>query len=324
MSKFIGRKVEAAIGLETSRGVGKTPAFSFGKIDFSVYDKTVDARQIDSIGHISDSVDKYVLEKYAQGEMSGSLGANSAAYLLGLALGSSPTNGATSDSVTAHTISLANTNSHLSGALLVVDSDRTLMHKLLMLNSLEFEITLEDLVKWNAEFISKVGVTSTRTMPTYVEDYKFSKRKSFIKVANDISGLAAASVLSIKSFKLTINKNLMRDSSLGTVEPEDILNQEVSIEGEIRLNYTDQTWKNYMLTPDRKALRINLVAEKLAGATTYPSLTIDLPKVDFFSWEPDASLSDIITQQINFKANYDLTTGTFVNACTVNNTIVTI
>ena len=44
MSKFIGRRVEAAIGIETSRGVGIAPQYSLGKIDFSVFDKTVDVR----------------------------------------------------------------------------------------------------------------------------------------------------------------------------------------------------------------------------------------------------------------------------------------
>lgn len=323
MSKFIGRKVEAAIALETSRGAGKAPAYSLGKIDFSVYDKTVDARQVESLGHISDSSDKYVLEKYAQGQMSGHLGANTAAYLLALAFGGAVSTGSPTDSVYPHTIPLDNDNVHQSGALLVKDADRTLMHKLLMLESFGMEVTLEDIVSWEAEFISKVGVTSTQSMPTYVEDYKFTKRKAKIYVADDIAGLAAASALSLKQFSITVNKNLMRDSSLGTVEPEDILNREISIEGQLRLNYTDQTFKNYMLDASRKAMRISLESEKLIGVTGYGSIEIDLPKVDFFSWEPDASLPDIISQQINFKANFDLTDG-LVESVTVNNALSTI
>jgi len=323
MSKFIGRKVEAAIGLESSRGAGVAPALSLGKIDFSVYDKTVDARQTESLGHIADSSDKYVVEKYAQGAMGGDLGANSAAYLLAMAFGGSVATGGVADSVYPHTIPLDNDNVHQSGALLVKDPDRSLMHKLLMLESFGLEITLEDLVKWDAEFISKVGVTSTQSIPTYVEDYKFTKRKAKIYIADNIAGLAAASALSMKSFSIKVNKNLERDSSLGTVEPEDVLNREISIEGQLRLNYTDQTFKDYMLNASRKALRISLTSEKLIGATTYGSIEIDLPKIDFFSWEPDAGLPDIVAQQINFKANYDLTDG-LVESVTVSNALATI
>lgn len=322
MAKFIGRKVELAVGLESSRGVGVAPAYGMGKVDFSLYDKTVDARDDESLGHIADSKDKFVQEKYSQGEVGGILGANSALYLLSLALGSAPSTGATSDGATSHTIAVANTNIHKSAAFLVKDENQTVMHKLVMLEQLELTMELEDLVRYSAEFVSKVAKSSTQTIPTYVEDYKFGKRKAKIKVASDVSGLAAASVLSLKSFTLTINKNLMRDSALGTVEPEDILNQQMSIEGELSINFTDQTFRNYMLNGDKKALRISLESEKLIGSSTYGTIEIDLPKVDFFGWEPDVPNDEIVTNTINFKANYDLTNG-LVESCTVVNALAT-
>lgn len=94
----------------------------------------------------------------------------------------------------------------------------------------------------------------------------------------------------------------------------------MSIEGELVLNWDDQTYKNYMLNGDRKALRIALESEKLIGASTYGYIEIDLPKVDFFAWEPDASIDDIVNQTINFKANYDLTSG-LVESVTVKNAL---
>lgn len=320
MAKFIGRKVEVAVGLETSRGVGVAPAYALGKVDFSLYDKTDDARDESSLGHIADSADKYVQEKYAQGALGGILGANSALYLLALAFGGTPSVGSVSDSVYPWTLSVANTNQHSSASFLVKDGNHTLIHKLVMLEQFEMTMELEELVSYSAEFISKVGKTSTQTIPTYVEDYKFGKRKAKIKIASDISGLGAASALSLKSFKITVNKNLMRDSALGTVEPEDILNQQMSIEGELRLNLTDQTYRNYMLNGDRKAMRISLESEKLIGVSGYGAIEIDLPKVDFFAWEPDAPNDEIVANQINFKANYDLTNG-IVESVTVNNAL---
>jgi len=323
MSEFIGRKIEAAIALETSRGAGKAPVYALGKIDFSVFDKIVEARDPESLGHIADSVDKYVQEKYAQGSMGGNLGANTAAYLLALALGGTPSTGSPTDSVYPHTIALDNDNQHVSGALLVKDVNQTLMHRLVMLQQLEINVELEDLVKWSAEFISKVAVASGASMPSYAEDYKFGKRKAKIYLADNIAGLATATRLPIKGFTLTINKNLVRDSEGGTVEPTDIQNQQMSIEGSIRLNYIDQTYKNYMLDGTRKAMRISLTSEKLIGSSTYGSIEIDIPKVDFFGWEPAAGNDEIVANEINFKANYDLTNG-LVESCTVNNALTTI
>jgi len=320
MSKFIGRKVEAAINFETSRGVGRAPVYSLGKIDFSLFDKTVDARVIESLGHIADSHEKFVVEKYAQGELGGDLGANSALYLLALAFGGTPSVGSATDSVYPWTLSVANTNQHLSGALTVKDGNQTLMYKLLMLEKFEMSVELEDLVKYAAEFVAKRGVTSTQSIPTYQDDKKFTKRKAKIYLADAVGSLGAATALNLKSFKFTVNKNLMRDSVIGTVEPKDILNQALSIEGEMELKLEDQTYRNYMLNGTKKALRISLSSENLIGASTYGSVTIDLPRVDFFSWEPDASNDDIVNQKINFKANYDITNG-IVYATTVSNAL---
>lgn len=318
MSKYIGRKVEAAIGLETSRGVGIAPQYSLGKTEFSVFDKTVDVRDDSSIGRIEDSNDKFIVEKYAQGKIGGILGANSALYLLALAFGTSPTVGATSDSRTSWTIPVTNTNQHQSGALLVKDANQTLMHKLLMLEQLEISIDMEEAVKWDAEFISKVGRVSTTSIPTYLEDYKFTKRKSKVYLASAVSGLDAASRIPVKSIKLAIKKNLVRDSALGTVEPEDIQNQSFSVEGELKLNYNDQTYKNLMLNGTYRALRLRLESEKLIGATAYGDVNLDFAKLDFFGWEPDSGNDDIVSNVINFKGNYDLSNG-LLNACTVRN-----
>lgn len=320
MANFIGRKVELAVGLESSRGVGVAPAYALGKVDFSLYDKTVDARDDEGVGHIADSKDKFVQEKYAQGAVGGILGANSAMYLLSLALGGAPSVGSPTDSVYPWTIAVDNDNVHQSAAFLVKDGNETRMHKLVMLEQLELTMELEDLIRYNAEFVSKVARASSQSIPAYVEDYKFGKRKAKIKVASNIAGLGAASVLSLKSFTLTINKNLVRDGALGTVEPEDIFNQSMSIEGELNINFTDQTFRNYMLNGDKKAMRISLESEKPIGSTNYGAIEIDLPKVDFFGWEPDTPNDEIVTNTVNFKANYDLTNG-LVESCTVNNAL---
>lgn len=320
MSKYIGRRVEAAIGLESSRGVGVTPNYALGHVDFSLFDKTVDARQDDSIGHIADSLDKFVVEKYAQGSISGILGANSSVYLMALVFGGLPTVGSVSDSRYPWTGSLSNTNQHKSASILIKDANQSLLHKLVMINQFEMNIELEDLVRFNAEFISKKGVTTGQSMPTYVNDYKFTKRKAKVYVASNTAGLDAATRLPLKSFRLTVNKNLTRDSEIGTVEPTDIQNQSLSIEGELQLVYNDQTYKNYMLNGDKKSLRIKLESENLIGASSYGDLTIDLPKVDFFGWEPENPNDEIVMNTVNFKANYDLTSG-LVSSIIVRNAL---
>jgi hypothetical protein len=323
MTKQIGRRVQAALAFESSRGAGKTPTLGLGKVEYSFYDKTMDARDDESIGHIADSKDKYVVEKYAQGSISGYLDSNNALFLLGAALGTTPTVGSPSDSVYPWTLALQNDNAHASLALLVKDANATFMHKLVMIEQLQLEIDTEGLVRFNAEFIAKKAVVSTASIPTYVEGYKFTKRKSKIYVATDISGLAAATRLGLRTFTLTINKNLRRDSQIGTVEPVDINNQEISIEGELSLNLNDQTYHDYMTNGDRKAMRLAMTSERVIGTSAFGTVEIDLPKVDFFNWEPESGNAEILPQTINFKANYDLTNG-LIESATVGNAVTSI
>lgn len=322
MSKQIGRKVEAAIGIESSRGVGVLPVYSLGKTAYSLFDKTDTARDNSSIGRIEDSNDNFVLERYAQGSIEGILGANSALYLLTLALGGTPSVSSVSDSRYPWTLSLNNTNQHKSASLHVKDVNQQLIHKLMMLNELEISVKMDEAVTYKAEFVSKVARTATATFPSYAEDYKFTKRKAKIYLASSVAGLGAATRISVKEFSIKFIKNLVRDSVLGTAEPEDIQNQELAIEGELKLNWNDQTYKNLMLNGTYRAMRISFESEKLIGATSYGDLTLDLSKLDFFEWEPDAPNEEIITNTIQFKANYDLSNG-MLNAGTVRNALAT-
>lgn len=318
MTKMIGRKVEAAIALEATRGLGIAPTFSLGKVEFSVYDKTDNVRDDGSIGRIEDSNEKYVIEKYAQGNISGYLGANSALYLLSLALGGTPSVSTVADSRYPWTLSVLNTNQHLSASLHVKDINQQVMHKLTMINELEISCKQDEAVMFNADFISKVGRTATSTFPSYIEDYKFTKRKTKLYIATTVGGLAAATRLQVKEFSIKFTKNLVRDSVLGTAEPVDIQNQQVQIEGELKLNWNDQTYKNLMLNGNHYAMRLVCESEKLIGVSAYGDFTIDLAKVDFFDWEPDPANDEIVPNTIQFKANYDLTNG-MVYAATVRN-----
>ena len=144
---------------------------------------------------------------------------------------------------------------------------------------------------------------------SYTAENKFHRKHMSARVAALTSGLAGATDLSVKSITLNFNKNVVRDNTLRTAAPEDILNQSMTIDGEIVLNYEDQTFKNYMLDGTKRALRVRVTnTDNTIGAgSTNPYLEFQFDAVDFFDWEPDRSLDDITTQTINFRANYDLT-----------------
>ena len=305
MSKPIGRLVNVGIGRETVRGDGVAAAYHLGKTSLSFDDKIISARSLGSIGRIEDSEEHLVTTQYGQGELEGEVRLDSFGLILYAMLGDLSTS-VIADSAYTHSFTVANNNQHQSLGFVVADTNNTEQYKLVMLDSLNLQMELDEIVKFTAGFMSKKGLPTELTVPAITAETKFTKKHLGFKVASALGGLTAASTVSVKSLSLNISKNVELDDVLGTAEPEDILNRQISVEGEIKLNYEDETWKNYMRENTNRAMEIKLTNQDvLIGASTRPSLTIRLPKVDFFDWEPDYALDEIITQTISFKGNYD-------------------
>lgn len=319
MAKFPGRLVDLGIGRETSRGTGVAPTFWVPKIAFSFEDKIVKARSLVGLGKLADSEESFVTTKYGQGDIEGEIRDKSFGLFFYSLLGSLSTSGPT-DSAYTHSFSVNNIAAGVSLSLVVKDPNSTEMHKLCMINSLEIRAALDEVVKFVASFLGKQSVGSSGTA-SYIAENKFTKKHISFKVAAALAGLDAASTVSLKNLRLTITKNVVLDDVLGTAEPEDILARSLSIEGELTLNYEDETWKNYMKTPTDRAMEIKLTnTDATIGESTNPSLTLRFPKVDFFGWEPAYALDEIVTQTLSFKANYDVSGGNeIISTCQLVN-----
>lgn len=321
MSKYIGRLVKLGIAKESSRGaLPSSYTYHLPQTSFAFDDKVVKARSLGGLGYLEDSEEAFVVNQYGQGEIEAEIRSKSFGLILLAMLGSVSTSGPT-DSAYTHSFSLNNSNQHQSLGFLVYDPNQQESYQLVMLEQLAMMFELDQIAKFNASFMSKRGKDSTASFPSLGSESKFTKKHFSFKVANNLAGLDAASAISVKSLTLNIAKNVMLDDVLGTAEPEDILNRQISVEGELTLNTEDQTWKNYMRNGDSKAVEIKLTnTDATIGSATRPSLTIRLPKVDFFDWEPDYSLDDIVKQKITFKGSRDVANGnSIISTCDLVN-----
>jgi len=318
MSKITGRLISLGISKEAVRGTGVAPTMWLPHTDFSVVEKVDVQRDGSGFGNLADSQDILVTEKYSEGDISGVIRDQSFGYFL-LAMLGSVVSSVSGDGY-SHAFTLAQNNTHPSLSLVKKDLISTSMYKMAMLNKLDIKVALDSLANFTAGIIAKGGDSYTSGAVSYTNENKFSKKHCKVKVADDISGLTAATALEIKTLELSIEKNVVRDSAFGTVQPVDILNKTIAISGSISLNYEDNTFRNYMLGGSKKALQI--VVENTdfdIGGGLHPSLTIQLPSVDFV-WNPNYALEDIVSQTINFKANYDLANSQqIIHSCTLVN-----
>ena len=106
------------------------------------------------------------------------------------------------------------------------------------------------------------------------------------------------------------------DQVLGTVEPEDVLASNFSVEGSIELLKQDETYRRNMLDNTYQAMEV-----RFERSSVNSQLKMQFPRVDFTEWEQDRKLDDIVSQKINLKANVDNANALdIISTCTLLNT----
>jgi hypothetical protein len=323
MSKFIGRLVNVGLGKETARGTAVAPTWWIPKSTVAFFDRATKHKSKLSYGNIGGAgMYSPKIMEWAEGTIDGDIFDQNFGLLL-LALFGTDTPSGPASGVYTHTYSVAASAQHQSLTITLADPDRTDRYSLAMIDKLEINLVPDDVVSFVGSFKSRTGRNVAAATAAYTAESKYLGRHASIKVAASVAALAAASALNIKSLKLRINKNLMFNNVLGTVWPDDILNTNLEIDGELELDTNDQTWRGYMLNANYLALRIQLTNSDvvIGTGTGNPTFTIYLSRVHFESWEAMRPNNDIVTQKINFTALYDLTTNAVVNSCTLTNVV---
>lgn len=316
MTKFIGRRGLLGVAIEATRGTPVAPTFWVPHSTMSFFDRTETAREEQGLGVIADSDSNYVVMKFGEGEVEAELYDKALGVILTGVMGAAPSTGGSNPYT--HTFTLANNNQHKSLSLYWEDPDRNYIFPMAMIDSFQISAEPNGKVQYTVGFNSK----GSRDWTTQTQNFtslgsKFLHQHVQVKFAAAVGSLAAAPALSLKNLELTIAKNTVRDESMGTVEPEDILNQQLSVEGNISLNLEDETYRNYMLNGTYRAMEIKLNN----GASS--TLTFQFPRVDFTEWEPDYTLNEIAKQGLNFKANNDQANALdIISSCILINTQV--
>lgn len=316
MSKWVGRRGNFGLSKESSRATPSTSnAFWIPRSTSSFFDRTNTAREEEGLGKIADSDSNFVTTQFAEGEVESNLDDKTIGIILTSLLGSSPVT--TGVNPYTHTYTLSNSNQHQSVTVLWNDPDFNKVYPLGVVDSLRIVIEPDAIVQFTVGFKSKVGRDWSTLTPVYTAlGNKFLHQHLIFKLADTIAGLSGASAISLKRLELTISANTMHDISLGTVEPEDVLNQQFSVEGSLTLLKQDDTYRGYMLNGNYKSVDISLT--RVAASS---NLQIQLPRVDFTEWEPDTSLNEIASQTINFKGNYDAANAQdIISTCVLKNT----
>jgi hypothetical protein len=138
-----------------------------------------------------------------------------------------------------------------------------------------------------------------------VAENRFLPQHLTFKLSSNLAGLGAASPVIIKSLKLKISKNVEDDDVLGSVAPNDFLNKEFMIEGELEALWNDEAFKTLALAATPQAIRLDLKnTDATIGTAANPQIRIDLAKVVFKEITRPLKINDLVKQTLSFRAHY--------------------
>lgn len=313
MTKFVGRRGTVGIAFEATRGTPVVPVVWVPFATLTFQDNIQSASENQGFGVVADQDSFYVTLQMAEGDIGAQLYDQSIPYFLGSLLGSKPNT--TGANPYTQTFTISQTNTPVSLTLYWTDPDRDYIFPLTVVDSLAIAIKPLGIVEYTIGFKSKTARNWTHQTPVFTTlGAKFLHQHLIFKTAANVGSLTAATAISLKDLNLKISRNTSFDEVMGTVEPEDIISNQLTVEGDFTLNLQDDTYRNFLLGGTYKSMEIGFVNNANS------QMDFRFPRVSFTQWNPDYTLDKIATQKVNFKANYDsanaqdiITTATVIN-----------
>lgn len=315
MTKFVARRGTLGFAPEVTRGTPVAPTYWMPWAKMSFADKIMSASESQAMGNIADQDSFYVTMVMGEGDIDAQIYDNGLGFIFESLLGAGPVTSGSNPYT--HTFTMSQTNQAKTLSVYWQDPDRNYMFPMCVVESLKITMAPNGMVEYTVHFKSKRAKDWATLTPVFTTlGNKFLHQHLQFRIAANIAGLAAATPISLKGLELNFNRNTIFDQLMGTSEPEDILSQPISIEGNLTLNLEDNTYHDYMMNGTYKSMEIKLVK---TAATS--QITTQYPRVSFMQWEPDYSINEIAKQKINFKCNYDsanalqiISTATLINS----------
>ncbi len=323
MVKTIGRRVEIGLGKETTRGTVIAPTAWVPKASLDFDEKEEVLPDESSIGLIADSMNAEIVKRWSEGTLEMIPGVNALSLILLATFGSvsSAITGAGSVAY-KHTFTLANNNTHPSLTISVKDIIASKAFALSMIDSLTVTVEPGQFVKISVSFKGKKSASATLTS-TYAVDNALLAKMANVYFASNLAGLTGATARAVRKFEITFSKNLDDEYCIGSIEPNDINNQSIMIEGSLESTYENQSdYETDALNGNIKAMRLKIedTNTDLSGNASLarPTLTITLPRIKFTEWGRTQGNDEIIKQTVGFKGLYSLADASMVTAELIN------
>lgn len=320
MADWIGRRLSVGLGVESTAGTSVAPTYWPRHAKLTFQPKTKVVENVSAMGRNEKVNDTAITEQWAEGDLEGKVYDQSVGPLLYNIFGSvADTDNADSNAaVVDHTFSIGTSNT--AKTLTVVRSDpiNNRRHAMATLQNAEFSCKQGDWVMFKGALHALKGTTGTDTT-AYIAENPFTSKHITVKLASLVAGLSGASAISVKSFRLTISRELNKYFALGAVDPAAINVGAVTVEGEMVLKYSAATYETLFLANTAQAMSIAIVnTDVTIGSAANPGLTFTMPKVRLREFNQSDDLDNVIESTVGFTAEFDTTTSYMLRALLTN------
>lgn len=149
----------------------------------------------------------------------------------------------------------------------------------------------------------------------------FTSVHTTFKLAATQSGLGAASAINVRSAKLTCNKNVEDDRTIGSASQADIINRLFTVMLEIEIVLNANTYIDALLAGTSYAGRLDMVrSDVLIGAASAPRVYFDLYKMNLQEASPKFERGGLTLQTLSFKGHYSESDAKMIRAIVRNTT----
>jgi len=307
MAEIIGRQIAAGIGVEDVRGTAPTtPDRWFRAVTASIVERAERATDDTKRGRLEDSEGARIVRKWVEGSLEGIVHADAIGFLFYNLYGAVNSQVVTG-SIYDHVFTLQNSIQHPSLSVFAYDGGvQNLVYRNGMVSSLELTVTTDDYVRFSAEFIAKDSASNADS-PSYATEYDFISRDVTMKIADTEGGLSGATALKVKEMNISWTAEAIADYVFGSYNPDDVYNSSFMIEGQMTLNYEDNTFKDLYLADTYKYMQIVIEGAADIGSGNHPTITILFNRVQFNDWNREGGNDELVTQPVSFKAFLNVT-----------------
>ncbi len=301
--KYIGRKISVGFWKETSRWTPVAPTSWMPHTALDFDDKFENVVQDGAVGSIVDSNETFNTKRWGEWGVEWDLMVENSGLLFLALMGQVSSVETSGTGAFDHTFTLLNTNEHPSLTITTNEENGDAQFALWMIEELSVSANVWEIAKIKMSFKSKMGATTTVTTAFNANDNTLLARHGTLSIGwTDVK---------YKSFEISFKKNLVEDYAGWGIDVNDILNQQFEVEGNVEFDYDNNTFKDYAINSEQKeVIMVIQDPDTTIWVEDHPTLSITLPKVSFTSWDRNKSLNEIVNQTLDFKAHYNLGTGT--------------